>query len=653
MKTLIFFSTLFLINVINAQQTKYVDFKRAAIEIYSINTVDEEIAGQVAYYFDVLKDIDSIYLDAKDFLNVSIILNDQKSNNFVYDGKRIVVKEKFEANSSHVLYLNWLVQPKKALYFVRKNGNEVDQIWTQGQGKYTSHWMPSIDDMNEKIEFDLTITFDSKYEVVANGQLIKKEVSKEKTRWYFDMKAPMSSYLVAFVIGEYNKKTYFSTNGIPLEMYFYPEDSLKYEPTYRYTKQIFDFLEDEIGIAYPWQNYKQIPVHGFMYAGMENTSTTIFSDTYVVDSISFVDINYVNINAHELAHQWFGDLITETSNKHHWLQEGFATYYALLAEKKAFGEDYFYWKLHESAQQLYVQDLTGKGTSLLDPKSSSLTFYQKGAWTLYMLQEKVGEVVFKEAVKNYLNKYEFKNVSTGDFIDEVELTSEQDLSGFVEVWLHNKEFPFDRALDALKHNSMFIQEYLMVDCEVKSSKCKDYLNSSISDEAKSKLIAQAPTNITSEVFESSIKVRQAIAINLKEIPSELKADYETLLDDRSYLTIENALFNLWNNFPKERIKYLTKTKAIQGLNNKNVRLLWLLLASLTPEYDSVSTNGFVKELNDYTSSRYNFELRITAFQYLDMIKSCEAQCRRNLAEAKDHYNWQLAKFAKSMLEKMN
>ena len=137
------------------------------------------------------------------------------------------------------------------------------------------------------------------------------------------MQQPMSSYLVALAIGKYHKRAETSKSGIPLELYYYPEDSLKFEPTYRYTKQIFGFLETEIGVPYPWQNYKQVPVKDFLYAGMENTGTTIFADSFVIDSIAFIDKNYVNVNAHELAHQWFGNLVTETSGTHHWLQEGF------------------------------------------------------------------------------------------------------------------------------------------------------------------------------------------------------------------------------------------------------------------------------------------------------------------------------------------
>src|SRR5690606_19262861 len=129
-----------------------------------------------------------------------------------------------------------------------------EQIWTQGQGKYTSHWLPSFDDMTEKIEFDLSLVFDGRYQVAANGKLVgKREAGQGKIEWSFDMKGPMSSYLVAFAIGRYDKKTVHSNSGVPIELYFVPKDSSKVEPTYRHTQGIFDFLEGEIGLAYPWQ----------------------------------------------------------------------------------------------------------------------------------------------------------------------------------------------------------------------------------------------------------------------------------------------------------------------------------------------------------------------------------------------------------------
>ena len=650
MKKIVVVIYVFVSSVLYAQQTEYVDFKKAEVSLDAFDENLKRVIGNVHYVFDVLKPVDSIFLDSKNINGYIVSLNNNDSINYYVENDKFWLIHKFKPSKDNVLSLKFEANPKKALYFLNRDND--NQIWTQGQGKYTSNWLPSLDDVNDKIEYDFSITYQNDYEVLANGKLIDKHVGDSLTTWKYDMKQPMSSYLAALVIGKYNKKTETSKSGIPLEYYFYPEDSLKVEPTYRYSKQMFDFLEEEIGVAYPWQNYKQVPVHDFLYAGMENTSLTIFSDAFVVDAIAFNDKNYVNVNAHELAHQWFGDLVTAKSGEHHWLQEGFATYYALLAERDVFGDNYFYYKLLESVLDLSRQDLSGNGTSLLDPKSSSLTFYQRGAWVLHVLRDKVGDVVFKKAVKNYLNKYQFANVETSDFIAEVEKLYGKSLTSFVNYWIKNKAFPYDEAFAILKRQSVFVNEYAMVDCEAKSSKCADYLKYYVSDEAKVKVISQVPELVTSDTFKNSFKVRQAISEHVTIIPASLKEDYESLLNDKSYITIEKALYNLWVNFPLERAKYLAKTREIVGFSDKNVRMLWIVLNLNTPYYEADSKYELFNELVNYTDASYNADVRINAFKYLDLIKSCNEDCKKNLESAKSHHNWRLVKFAKELSEKL-
>ncbi|MEH6537282.1 MAG: M1 family metallopeptidase [Psychroserpens sp.] len=633
---------LFFFGNANAQQTEYVDFKTAKVNLFSVLSDLDEFGGEVSFTFRILKDVDSIYLDAKNFQQRAISLNG-KAKLHDYDGKHIIVKEKFKSNSTHTLDISWVThRPKKAIYAFG------DQIWTQGQGKDISNWLPSIDDVNDKIEFDLSVTYDNDYEVIANGKLVSKEVGEKFTKWHYDMQKPMSSYLVALAIGKYSKTIETSKSGIPLEYYYYPEDSLKVEPTYRYTKHMFDFLEDEIGFPYPWQNYKQVPVKDFLYSGMENTSLTIFSDGFVVDSTGFNDKNYITVNAHELAHQWFGDLVTAKSSNHHWLQEGFATYYALLAERDIFGDDHYYWQLFENAQELIAQESAGQSTSLLNPKSSSATFYKKGAWALHVLREQVGDSAFNSAVKTYLEKHQFANVETTNFMSEVETASGIDLTSFVNEWLIEKKLPEDAMVNSLEQ-SPFMQEYFMVDCEVYTSKCKDYLSSYISDKAKVKVISQIPNKIDASAFQNSMEVRQAIARYVGEIPSELKSQYESLLDDKSYITVEAALYNLWANFPQERIKYLQKTKDIIGFNDCNVKLLWLALHLNTVEFQPEKKQEVLKEIISYSLPNQHFELRMNAFNYLKLLGGFETQSIESLLDATKHHNWRFSKYAKNLL----
>ncbi len=646
-----------------AQQTESVDFLKGQVDV-NINAKEREVEGEVKYTFEILQDAKSIYIDAQK-MKIEKVLLDGNKVNFEYDEKKLIIKSSFKANSNHSINIRYSTTPDKALYFV-KDYQDNHQIWTQGQGKYTSNWLPSFDDMNEKVEFDLTINYRKGYEVITNGKLLKTEsVNDSVQRWVYDMKHPMSSYLVAVAIGKYDKVVETSSSGIPLEMYFYPEDKDKFESTYRYSKRMFDFLEKEIGFPFTWQNYKQVPVKDFLYAGMENTGTTIFSDAFVVDETAFLDRNYINVNAHELAHQWFGDLVTATEGTHHWLQEGFATYYALLVEKEIFGEEYFLYKLYESAEQLTELSKTQNATSLLDPKASSLTFYQRGAWALYALRDLLGETSFKITIHNYLEKYKFQNVATDDFIGVAEEVSGKDLTEFKKLWLENIKFPSQEAL-VLLTKSTFIKDYLSLAQERtqpitgKWSTLANALKFPVNDYIGQEVVYQLGGKTTPEVialydkaFETNnIFVRQAIANTLSTIPKDLQEQYESLLKDASYATIEPALYHLWSNFLEKREEYLETTKDIVGFSDKNVRLLWLVLALSTQDYQIDNHQKFYNELSGYTAPKYHFSTRENAFSYLESLQAFSDQSLVHLIDGATHHNWRFRNACRKILDKL-
>jgi len=621
---------LFIVNYSIAQQTQYVDFLACKAEI-SPFPIKKVVRGRVRYTFKIKKAVDSIYIDAKNMEFTNIHLKNRKGSNKVTNNK-LWLFNNFKKDKEYSVSFNYEAHPKKAMYFIdwehQKHLESNSQIWTQGQGKDNSNWIPSFDDMNEKVTFDLSISFDKDYEVITNGKLVSKKKQNDSiVTWKYNMEQPMSSYLLAVVIGNYKKKKEVSKTGIPLEMYYYPKDTAKVESTYRYSKQMFDFLEEEIGVPYPWQNYKQIPVKDFLYAGMENTNTTIFSDAFVIDRISFVDKNYVNVNAHELAHQWFGNLVTETHGTHHWLQEGFATYYALLAEKEVFGEDYYYYKLYNTSQQLIEAQKTDT-IPLMNSKASSLTFYQKGAWALHSLRERVGDSVFKVSVKKYLLKHQFKNVETNDFISIVERESKQDLSEFVDIWLLSNKFKTNYAniiFEKINKNSVFYE--LIRESTIDSLPVSNW-----------------------SVKDKNVKIRQILAKKTQKIPLVYKSEYESLLNDESYNTIETALLNLWLNFPENRKQYLDKTETIIGFNDKNIRTLWLALALNTKGFEKAKYKGFYDELVGYTNPVFHFEVRKNAFQYLNQLQLVNSTVLQNLQQATKHHNWRFRSYCKKLFK---
>lgn len=687
MRFLLFFFLCSFITSFSQRQAR-IDFIRVDVEVLPI-LESGEIYGKGIYDFELESRVDSVFLDAVGMTFLHVSLNGKKIRYSNSDNK--LAFKAPQKKGLHELFLRFVSVPKQTVYFVnsassegqsvvteetRSDLNEKEassglshrsnfnhQIWTQGQGKYTSHWLPSVDDMNDKIEFDLTILMDEEYQVIANGKLEGTNTTEGLTEWNFDMTQPISSYLAAFVIGDFDKKVLESASGVPIELYYEPKDSLKVEPTYRYTKEIFDFLEEEIGVAYPWQNYKQVPVQDFLYAGMENTGCTIFSNQYVIDATAFVDKNYVNINAHELAHQWFGNLVTEVSGEHHWLHEGFATYYAYLTEKELLGDDYFYWKLYDSAKLLNNASENGGGESLLDSGSGSLTFYEKGAWALVMLREQLGDGSFRKGIQSYLKDFAFRNATVLDFLGHMEVASGTDLANFQRTWLESNEFPWEESKSFLKTRSGSLKTYFEIEKPEDSSKVLDeerfssIWNRSAATQYKRQLLfdlgAQIPNSSIQEIIRNeALEVRQALAIAVPKISKELKADFESMLDDKSYLTQETLLFKFWEAFPINRNKYLDKLDGVVGLPNKNVRLLWLTLALVTPEYKPDSKKLFYDELNSYTASHYNFEVRQSAFQYLFQIEAFSENSLKNLIQALDHHVWQFKKSSRNLVRQL-
>ena len=647
-----------------AQQTQKVDFKIAYGNI-SINAVEKKVFGSVNYIFEVKEAIDTIKIDAQNMTFMDVKINN-KEVKFINSGKTLNLFEGFK-NGKNTIVFSYEAFPKQTMYFNNQISNL--QIWTQGQGKYTSHWFPSFDDVNEKVVFNMNITFDKEYNVLSNGVLKAVYSFNNEKIWKYVMQKPMSSYLLALAIGDFRNKVMVTKSGIPLQFFIQPKDTAKFESTYRYSREIFDFLEKEIGVKYPWKIYKQIPVEDFLYAGMENTSATIFSEDFVVDDIGFNDRNYVNVNAHELAHQWFGDLVTAKSGKHHWLQEGFATYYALLAERQVFGDDYFYHQLYRSSLQLRNAVKTDT-IPMMNEKASSLSFYQKGAWALHYMRETIGPKLFQKAVSNYLKKYQFKSVETQDFMAEIKKVAPTfDSDNFKKTWLEDYHFPKETVNEILKKNqfiqTLFETQQLRSKSFVENNEnYKAILNSTVFYPVKTEILFQIkgiPFQEKKELLNlalqsKDIKVRQAVAEFTTEIPLEFKVKYETLLDDASYETKEIVFMNLWKNFPESRNEYLAKAQNWIGGNDKNLRILFLTFYILSIEGESQEKTNYYNELVQYTSSKYETSVRenaiINAIINAMTINDKDTTILKNLVNTTTHYKWQFSKFGREKIREL-
>jgi aminopeptidase N len=648
-----------------SQQNLKVDFLKCDAEVTPVFE-SKSISGKVTYLFKVNEIIDTIAIDAKNMMFYDVIING-KLVKYKATDKKLYLFEGFQ-KGKNILNLRYSATPKQTVYFTGIDNGQ--QVWTQGQGKYTSYWLPSFDDVNEKMIFTNSITFKSGFTVISNGVLKAVDDNGVLKTWKYAMQKPMSSYLVMLAIGKFNHKTENSKSGIPLENYYKPVDEDKYQYTYKHSTDIFNFLEKQIGVKYPWEIYRQVPVEDFLYAGMENTSSTIFAQDFVVDECGYNDRNYINVNAHELAHQWFGDLVTAKSGKHHWLQEGFATYYALLAERKVFGDDYFYNQLFSYANRIKVAAKTDT-IPVMNENASSLSFYQKGAWALHFIRESIGEKKFKKAVKSYLKKHQYKNAATDDFLAEIKKVSDFNTDQFKKVWLEDYNYPTN-DINYLLTKSGFIRDLLKLQSERKTPLENKYnlLKTVLEYDGYFPLkieviyqIRNEPFDKISDLYEiamnsNEIAVRKMIAETLKEVPVSFKSKFETLLNDKSYDTKHAAFLTLWKNFPEEKSKYLNIARDWEGRNDKELRILYL---NACMNYADIHENNqeasifalkALSELKNYTSPNYESSIRQNALESFLSLYPENIEVLKNLVNATTHHKWQFTKYARDKIREL-
>lgn len=422
------------------------------------------VDAKVIHSFKPMVEVDTLFLDGPDIEVISAFLGDSPVEYRVQDkGLVFTFDKRLEVGKEYKLSIEYRAFPKKGIYFIGWNdptNRARKQIWTQGQGTDNRHWLPHYDTPNDKITTDIKIQFPSEYLVLSNGTLkSKKKANDGNTTWNYVMDQPHASYLIMLGIGDYRIKTLESASGKKLNLWYYPDHEDRVEASYRYSKEMFDFFEKEIGVPYAWPSYSQIPVQDFMYGAMENTSATLFGDFFMVDERGYLDRNYVGVNAHELAHQWFGDLITARSSKHHWLQESFATFYNMMYEREAFGQEHYEWGLRnatKSAVNASKKDLK----PIANSTAGSVRHYPKGAHVLHMLRYVVGRENYNRSVKRYLEENKFENVDSEDlliaFHDELGLS----LNWFWEEWVYKGGEPkYEVTFNEYRQDNRHLAEF--------------------------------------------------------------------------------------------------------------------------------------------------------------------------------------------------
>jgi aminopeptidase N len=422
------------------------DMKHLKLDV-SFEPKKRLVKGDITHTFEVIrKEMDSIFLDAPG-IDIQNATFDGQEIAFTRNAKGVILRfdEPLSWGEKHKISFEYQAQPHKGIYFIGWNdttGRSRRQIWTQGQGIDNRQWIPSFDNQNDKVVTEMIVHFDSDYKVLSNGELLDKDRNRQEgtTTWHYEISEPHSPYLIMLGIGKYGIEKRKSESGVPMELWYYPDQKDHIEPTYRYSAKMMDWMEDEFGVPYPWKNYSQIPVQDFIYGAMENTTSTIYGDFYYIDERSFPTQNYVNVNAHELVHQWWGDYVTEIDATHHWLHESFATHYAKHFEREVFGEMHFQWERRKELRSALNAAKNGH-KPLAHKNAGYQRHYPKGSLILDMLRYVVGEEQYKKAVTNFLEKHSYDLVDSHRFYLSFFETLGMNLNWFWDQWIYRGGVP--------------------------------------------------------------------------------------------------------------------------------------------------------------------------------------------------------------------
>ena len=412
-----------------------VDFTRLKLEL-SFQLEQGVVNGQVTHYFTALQASDTLFLHGVDIRYDKVIYHG-KPLPYTASATGIVLQfpARLRIGSKDSVFIQYHCTPRKGIYFIgwKPNQGGRKQIWTQGEGEDNRHWIPMYDGLNDKMITETIIHFPAAYEVLSNGTLLSVKTDKAGMKtWHYRMQHPHSTYLIMLGIGEYKIEHRFTKSGVPVHLYYYPDQPDRVKPTYQYATEAIDFMEEQTGMHYPWESYSQIPVQDFMYGAMENTTATIFGDFIQNDARGAIDNTYIGVDAHELTHQWFGDYVTGRSWKQIWLQESYATYYPKIFTRQLYGRDYYEWNRrneHRAALSLAENNQL----PVVHPSPGTARIYQKGSAVIDMLNYVYGEESWKRVIHYYLAHHPYSNVETNDLYQAF-----QDTLGIVPDWFFNE-----------------------------------------------------------------------------------------------------------------------------------------------------------------------------------------------------------------------
>ncbi len=410
----------------------------------------------------------TLMLDARgmDIKEVSLLVDKVKTPlKYIYENDvlNITLNKEYKAIETYTVFIEYVSKPNelksggsaaitddKGLYFINADGkekNKPQQIWTQGETQSNSAWFPTIDKPNERMTQEIYITVDKKYTTLSNGELTSSFDNGDGTKTdYWKMDLPHAPYLAMIAIGEFAVIKDNKWKGKEVNYYVEKDYESHAKAIFGNTPEMLEFYSNKLGVQYPWSKYSQVVVRDYVSGAMENTSATLHGEFLQKTDRELLDHNNESVIAHELFHQWFGDLVTCESWSNLPLNESFATYGEYLWEEYKYGIDAA--DLHSAQSRAgYFAESSRKQVELIrfhyDDREDMFDghSYNKGGQVLHMLRTYVGDDAFFASLKLYLETNKYTSVEIHQLRLAFEQVTGEDLNWFFNQWFLSAGHP--------------------------------------------------------------------------------------------------------------------------------------------------------------------------------------------------------------------
>lgn len=437
-------------------QNKNIDVQHYQFNI-AVNDSTNKIVGTAFFRFKNLKVSSQVYFDltainSKDQkgMRVSKVTEGGRPISFRQDPERVILNfsAPLKIDEQKEIRIDYAGIPEDGLIF-SKNKFGKRTVFADNWPMRAHQWIPSNDHPSDKATVDFVITAPDHYQVVANGIKVEEtNLENGFTLTHWKMEHPIATKVMAIGIADFSVQRVADLNCVPIETWVFTDNRKQGFQQYESSKNILPFFTTYIA-PYPFKKLANVQSKT-IFGGLENASNIFYSENSVIqDSVLTMDqkVRLEALMAHETAHQWFGDTVTEDDWPDLWLSEGFATYFADLYLENRYGEDFFKKRMNDernvvirfnSKRNTPVVDTTARKDpmQMLNPNS-----YQKGAWVLHMLRHRLGNEVFQKGIRAYYQDYKYKNASTSDLRTVLEKVSGTDLNGFFKQWVDTYGLP--------------------------------------------------------------------------------------------------------------------------------------------------------------------------------------------------------------------